>query len=88
MDPVPDHTMGKVGQISQNSFDLLKVSYPGSLPEPGHGHADAATSSLSSVTAHINCPMRVWYCLISSSLHSSEVLTLDGLTLHVVAWPS
>ena len=34
---------------------------------------DAAMSSLPSVTALIICPMTVWYCLICSSLHSSEV---------------
>ena len=38
MDPVPDCTMVNVGQISKNLFDSLEVSYPGRLPEPGHGH--------------------------------------------------
>ena len=34
---------------------------------------DAAMLSLQSVTAHINYPMRVWYCLICLVLHSTEV---------------
>ena len=33
---------------------------------------DAAMLILPHITAHINDPMRVWYCLICSSLHSSE----------------
>ena len=45
---------------------------------------DVALSSLPSAAAHINCPMRVWYCLIYSSLHSSD---MSNLTLQVVAWP-
>ena len=73
MDPVADCIMGKIGHISQNHFDSLDVSYPGILPEPGHGMTDAVMSSLPSVIAHISYPMRVWYCLIFSSLHSSEV---------------
>ena len=34
--------------------------------------------SLPSVTTHINCPMRVWYYLICSLLHSSEMYSSGG----------
>ena len=34
---------------------------------------DTAMPHLPSATAHINCAMRVCYCLIHTSLHSSEV---------------
>ena len=73
MGPVPDCTMWKVGQVSKNPLDSHQVSYPGVCLNLDMIMTDLAISRLPSVTAHISCLMRVWYCLVCSSLHSSEM---------------